>query len=73
MPEQEQPTYPMTNIGMQPDGSLQIVTMISATAGIIQILPEAALSQILANVVQSKRDLKKQQELIADVMRSKAR
>lgn len=67
-----QPQFPMTNLSITPDG-MTITIMFAPGLHLQQGINEETMNAICAKWLETRRELKKQQQLVQDVIRTKAR
>jgi len=67
-----QPQFPMTNINITPDGMV-VSTLLGPGLAINQAINEETMNAICKQWLETRKELKKQQELVRDVIRTKAR
>ena len=66
----EEPHFPITNVQVSPQGVI-VTTVLGPGLSITQGLGEAVMNDVVKKWLDTRRELKKQQALIQDVMRSK--
>lgn len=69
-PVQEEPRFPITNINVTPQGVV-VTVILGPGLSITQALGEQVMNDIVKKWLETRRELKKQQALISDVIRSK--
>lgn len=69
-PVQEEPHFPITNINVTPQGVV-VTVILGPGLSITQALGEQVMNDIVKKWLETRRELKKQQALISDVIRSK--
>ena len=67
-----QPQFPMTNLQITPDGML-ISIMFGPGLVLNQVINEETMNAICKKWLETRKELKKQQQLVQDVLRTKAR
>jgi len=71
-PQPQQPQFPQTNVQIQASG-LVISTILAPGLAITTALDEQTMNQICTDWIRSRRDIKRQLDLAAEVMRTKNR
>ena len=66
-----QPQFPMTTLQITPNG-MQITTMLTPDTAIVKMINEETMNDVCKRWLETRRELK-QQQLVQDVIRTKAR
>lgn len=64
------PQFPQVGINIQPNGML-IQILIAPGFAFTQLIDEKTMNDVAGKWLETRREIKKEQQLVADVMRSK--